>query len=346
MNEKDYYSILGLDRSASAEDIKRAYRKLAKQFHPDVNPHPDAVKRFSEIDEAHDVLVDHKSRREYDRRTYYVSDSSQTVDPPIDQDVGVQTMQGSHGVPPTEYAQGWSPQQDHRPRRRTGRTAFKRASVSIGCAAIPLIIAFRLVVYRDIRFHSLGGLLLFLGAVGLLSLLVYCIALISSQAYSNALLADSSVAPATGGQHGSAPVKKVPESAVFIVMMTFGLGWIAITGELPKLMGFDGTWADIVASTLLVVGLLLTIWAVWGYENLRAMLSESERSTSSRRRGKASKRFDAPKVILIIVLIAVVGVLLCALLPSELQGIAFLAILLITAAIILIIIRVATWPHP
>lgn len=64
---KDYYEILGINRTASEEDIRRAYRKLARKYHPDVNNDPDASKRFSDITEAYDVLCDAEKRKAYDR---------------------------------------------------------------------------------------------------------------------------------------------------------------------------------------------------------------------------------------------------------------------------------------
>ena len=59
---KDYYGILGVPREASADEIKRAYRQLARQFHPDVNPDPAAQERFKEISSAYEVLSDPKKR--------------------------------------------------------------------------------------------------------------------------------------------------------------------------------------------------------------------------------------------------------------------------------------------
>jgi len=66
MEFKDYYKTLGVERNASADDIKRAYRKLARQFHPDINKTPGAEARFKEIGEAHDVLKDPEKRAAYD----------------------------------------------------------------------------------------------------------------------------------------------------------------------------------------------------------------------------------------------------------------------------------------
>ena len=68
MDYKDYYKILGVDRKASEDEIRKAYRKLAKQHHPDYNPNnKQAEERFKEINEAYEVLGDEKKRSTYDR---------------------------------------------------------------------------------------------------------------------------------------------------------------------------------------------------------------------------------------------------------------------------------------
>jgi curved DNA-binding protein len=68
MEYKDYYSILGIDRKADAKEIKKAYRKLARKYHPDVNPNnSDAAKKFQDINEANEVLSDPAKRQQYDR---------------------------------------------------------------------------------------------------------------------------------------------------------------------------------------------------------------------------------------------------------------------------------------
>ncbi len=63
---RDYYDVLGIQREASDEDIKRSFRKLAQQWHPDVNTSPDAQERFKEINEAYQVLSDPQRRQAYD----------------------------------------------------------------------------------------------------------------------------------------------------------------------------------------------------------------------------------------------------------------------------------------
>jgi curved DNA-binding protein len=64
----DYYNILGLDKNACTEDIKKAYRKLARQYHPDLNPNDkEAHKRFQQINEANEVLSDPEKRKKYDQ---------------------------------------------------------------------------------------------------------------------------------------------------------------------------------------------------------------------------------------------------------------------------------------
>ncbi len=65
--KRDYYELLGIDRSASPQEIKKVYRQLARKYHPDVSDAPDAETRFKEINEAYEVLSDSEKRATYDR---------------------------------------------------------------------------------------------------------------------------------------------------------------------------------------------------------------------------------------------------------------------------------------
>ncbi len=67
MNKRDYYEVLGVSKDASDKEIKSAFRKLAKQYHPDVNKEPDAADKFKEAQEAYAVLSDESKRRQYDQ---------------------------------------------------------------------------------------------------------------------------------------------------------------------------------------------------------------------------------------------------------------------------------------
>lgn len=66
MQYKDYYKILGVSRDAKTDDIRKAYRKLAKQYHPDINKEPGAEEKYKEINEAYEVLKDKDKRAKYD----------------------------------------------------------------------------------------------------------------------------------------------------------------------------------------------------------------------------------------------------------------------------------------
>ena len=87
MEFQDYYKVLGVARDATAEDIKKAYRKLARKYHPDVSKEPNAAERMKEINEANTVLQDAEKRAAYDQlgRGYQ---SGQDFRPPPDWDAG------------------------------------------------------------------------------------------------------------------------------------------------------------------------------------------------------------------------------------------------------------------
>ena len=79
--DEDFYQILGVPRDASQEDIQRAYRKLARTYHPDVNKDPGAEDRFKDISEAYDVLSDPQTRRRYDAFGADFRQAPENVDP-------------------------------------------------------------------------------------------------------------------------------------------------------------------------------------------------------------------------------------------------------------------------
>src|SRR5512136_944267 len=74
--KRDYYEVLGIPKGAGADDIKKAYRKLARQYHPDVNKSHDAEAKFKELNEAYEVLSDDDKRAAYDRFGHAAVDGS------------------------------------------------------------------------------------------------------------------------------------------------------------------------------------------------------------------------------------------------------------------------------
>ncbi|MCL4748350.1 MAG: DnaJ domain-containing protein, partial [Burkholderiaceae bacterium] len=85
MEFKDYYKLLGVERSASADAIKKAFRRLARKHHPDINPSPDSAARMQELNEAYEVLRDDERRAAYDH-----------------------VSQGAQGGQPFEPPPGWN----------------------------------------------------------------------------------------------------------------------------------------------------------------------------------------------------------------------------------------------
>ncbi|PAV25837.1 DnaJ C-terminal domain-containing protein [Tamilnaduibacter salinus] len=82
MEFKDYYQVLGVDENASPEEIKKAYRKLARRYHPDVSQEEGAADRFKEVGEAYEVLKDPEKRAEYDQIRQYGAQHGGQYEPP------------------------------------------------------------------------------------------------------------------------------------------------------------------------------------------------------------------------------------------------------------------------
>ena len=77
MAKRDYYDVLGVSRSASASEIKKAYRKLAKKYHPDTNAgNKEAEQKFKEVTEAYNVLSDEEKKKMYDQFGHAAFDGS------------------------------------------------------------------------------------------------------------------------------------------------------------------------------------------------------------------------------------------------------------------------------
>ncbi|GII80121.1 molecular chaperone DnaJ [Sphaerisporangium rufum] len=101
----DYYQVLGVPRTASQEEIQRAYRKLARKYHPDVNKDPAAEERFKDVSEAYDVLSDPADRRRYDA----FGPEWRSVPPDVDPDAWSRARAGAGaraGGPGYHYAEG------------------------------------------------------------------------------------------------------------------------------------------------------------------------------------------------------------------------------------------------
>ena len=97
MKYKDYYKILGVERNADEKQIKTAFRKLARQFHPDVNKSPEASTKFKEINEAYEVLSDPQKRQRYDSLGSNWQEGSQFTPPPGFENIHMNFGEGDFG---------------------------------------------------------------------------------------------------------------------------------------------------------------------------------------------------------------------------------------------------------
>ncbi|HSH47072.1 MAG TPA: DnaJ C-terminal domain-containing protein [Halomonas sp.] len=124
MEFKDYYQTLGVDKTATADDIKKAYRRLARKYHPDVSKEPNAQERMREVNEANEVLGDPEKRAAYDQlgQQYH---SGQDFQPPPDWDAGFEfSGSGFGGAEADEFSDFFASLFGHAARGARGRQDF------------------------------------------------------------------------------------------------------------------------------------------------------------------------------------------------------------------------------
>ena len=127
MQFKDYYAVLGVAKDASADEIKKAYRKLARKYHPDVSKEPDAAARMSELNEANTVLSDPERRAAYDA-IGQGHQAGERFTPPPDWDAGFEFRgRGPEGMDAGEYSDFFAELFGRMGRAQAGRRGGARA---------------------------------------------------------------------------------------------------------------------------------------------------------------------------------------------------------------------------
>lgn len=137
MEYKDYYKIMGLTRDASQDEIKRAYRKLARKYHPDVSKEPQAEARFKELGEAYEVLKDPEKRVAYDRLGTNWK-ANQEFRPPPDWNAGFEfSERGFPGGDASQYSDFFESLFGHNFRSAQGTRESGRGSGTAGRGSGP-----------------------------------------------------------------------------------------------------------------------------------------------------------------------------------------------------------------